>query len=156
MPGFPPTAGDSPDWSYGSPIWSDVGRSFRPSSIATAAFRCIASAKCSFRERPIKVDVLKKWIGMRLLKTQRAGRARIVTAEEVERFRKTYCLADEACRSLGVHRTTLSRWEVEGRIRPVYGKRIMPGAGFSLYRHEDIERRKPPESDHSMPDARAA
>jgi hypothetical protein len=93
---------------------------------------------------------------MRLLKTQRAGRARIVTVEELEQFRKTYCLADEACRALGIHRTTLSRWEVEGRICPVYGKRVTPGAGFSLYRREDIERLKPAESDHPRPDARAA
>jgi hypothetical protein len=112
--------------------------------------------KVLFPERPIKVDVVKKWIGMRLLRAQRVGRARIITAEELERFRKTYCLADDACGTLGVHRATLSRWEVEGRIRPVYGKRVTPGAGFSLYRREDIEGLKPAESDHPMPDARAA
>ena len=57
---------------------------------------------------------------------------------------------------LGISRTTLSRWEVEGRVRPVYGKRVTPGAGFSLYRREDIERLKSPESDRPMHTARAA
>jgi hypothetical protein len=112
--------------------------------------------KVLFANRPVKVDVVKKWIGMRLLKVQRAGRARIVTAEEMERFQATYCLTDEACRILGISRTTLSRWEVEGRVRPVYGKRVTPGAGFSLYRREDIERLKSPESDRPMHTARAA
>jgi hypothetical protein len=112
--------------------------------------------KMLFAERPVKVDVVKKWVGMRLLKAQRMGRARIITAEEMERFQATCCLAEEACRSLGISRTTLSRWEVEGRVRPVYGKRVTPGAGFSLYRREDIERLKSPESDRPVPTARAA
>jgi predicted site-specific integrase-resolvase len=66
----------------------------------------------------------------------------------VERFRSEYCLADEACRLLGISRSTLSRWEAERRIRPVYGKRVTPGAGFSLYRRKDLlklsRRRSPP------------
>jgi hypothetical protein len=59
-------------------------------------------------------------------------------------------------RATRVSRTTLSRWEIEGRGRPVYGKRVTPGAGFSLYRREDIERLKLAESDRPVPDARAA
>ena len=56
----------------------------------------------------------------------------------MERFRLEYCLAEEACRILGITRSTLSRWEVEGLLQPVYGKRVTPGAGFSLYRRADL------------------
>ena len=101
-----------------------------------------------FPGRPVKPTVLAKWIAAGFLKAQRNGRARIVSSEEVERFRAEYCLADEACRLLGISRSTLSRWEVEGRVRPVYGRRVTPGAGFSLYRRKDLmklsRRRRPP------------
>jgi hypothetical protein len=106
-------------------------------------------AKVLFPGRPIKPTVLSKWIAVGLLKARKIGRARIVSSGEVERFRSEYCLADEACRLLGIGRSTLSRWEVEGRIRPVYGKRVTPGAGFSLYRREDLlklSRRRNPRS----------
>jgi hypothetical protein len=94
--------------------------------------------KILFPGRPIKVTVLKKWIRMRILSACRTGRALKVSAREVERFRSEYCLADEACRQLNVSRSTLSRWEIEGRLRPVYGKRVTPGAGFSLYRRDSL------------------
>jgi len=104
-------------------------------------------AKILFPGRSVKPTVLNKWIAARLLKARAIGRARIVSSEEVERFRSEYCLADEACRFLGISRSTLSRWEVERRIRPVYGKRVTSGAGFSLYRREDLlklsRRRRP-------------
>jgi len=51
-----------------------------------------------------------------------------------------YCLAQEAARTPGIARSTLSRWEVQGRITPVYGKRVTAHAGFSLYRREDLRR----------------
>lgn len=95
-------------------------------------------AKILFPGRSIKPTVLNKWIAAGLLTARAIGRARIVSSEEVERFRSEYCLADEACRLLGISRSTLSRWEVERRIRPVYGKRVTSGAGFSLYRREDL------------------
>lgn len=95
-------------------------------------------AKVLFPGRPVKPTVLNKWIAAGLLKTREVGRARIVFPEEVEQFRSEYCLADEACRLLDISRSTLSRWEVEGRVRPVYGKRVTPSAGFSLYRREDL------------------
>ena len=95
-------------------------------------------AKVLFPGRPVKPTVLNKWIAAGLLKTRAVGRARIVFPEEVEQFRSDYCLADEACRLLDISRSTLSRWEVEGRVRPVYGKRVTPSAGFSLYRREDL------------------
>ena len=97
-------------------------------------------AKVLFPGRPVKPTVLNKWITRGYLNARRVGRARVVSSEEVERFRSKYCLADEACRLLGVRRSTLSRWEVEGRIRPVYSKRVTPGAGFSMYRREDLTR----------------
>ena len=97
-------------------------------------------AKVLVPGRPIKPTVLNKWIAAGFLKARKIGRTRIVSSEEVARFRAEYCLADEACRLLGIGRSTLSRWEVEGRVRPVYGKRVSQGAGFSLYRREDLSR----------------
>lgn len=90
--------------------------------------------------RPVKTTVLKKWITAGLLKARMCGRARIVTAEEIDRFRSLYCLAEEACRLLRISRATLYHWEVEGLVQPVYGRRVTPGAGFSLYRREDLAR----------------
>jgi plasmid maintenance system antidote protein VapI len=94
--------------------------------------------KILFPGRPIKSSVLAKWISAKLLKARKSGRARIVSIEEVQRFRSRYCLADEACRLLDITRSTLSHWEAEGLVQPVYGKRVTPGAGFSLYRREDL------------------
>jgi hypothetical protein len=94
--------------------------------------------KILFPGRPIKSSVLVKWISAKLLKARKSGRARIVSTEEVQRFRSRYCLADEACCFLDISRSTLSHWEAEGLVRPVYGKRVTPGAGFSLYRRENL------------------
>jgi len=94
--------------------------------------------KVLFAGRPIKCSVVKKWISQRLLRARKSGRARVVAAADVERFRMQYSLAEEACRLLDITRSTLSRWEVAGLLRPVYGKRVTPGAGFSLYRREDL------------------
>jgi hypothetical protein len=94
--------------------------------------------KVLFPGRPIKSSVLAKWIAAKLLKAHKSGRARIVSTEEVQRFRSRYCLAEEACRLLDITRSTLSHWEAEGLVQPVYGKRVTPGAGFSLYRREDL------------------
>lgn len=96
--------------------------------------------KALFPGRPIKSSVVAKWIDAGLLKARKSGRARLVSVEEVDQFRSRYCLAEEACRLLNIARSTLSRWEVEGRTQPVYGKRVTPGAGFSLYRREDLAR----------------
>jgi len=96
--------------------------------------------KAIFPGRPIKCSIITKWIAAGFLKARKAGRARVVAADEVERFRLDYCLAEEACRILDISRSTLSRWEVEGLLQPVYGKRVTPGAGFSLYRRADLAR----------------
>ncbi len=96
-------------------------------------------AKLLFPVRPMKETILKKWIQMGLLSSTRVGRAQIVTSDEVKRFRLEYCLYTSACDRLGISRGTLARWESEERIRPVYGRRVTPGAGFSLYRIADIE-----------------
>ena len=97
-------------------------------------------AKALFPERPTKERLLKKWIAAGLLNAERKGRATIVSNAEVARFRATYCLATEACRLLGITRSTLSRWEAERRLSPAYGKRTTEGAGISLYLRGDIER----------------
>jgi hypothetical protein len=91
---------------------------------------------------PCREPVLKKWIRAGLLRVGRRGRAWVVSQEEVERFRAEYCLADEACALLGVSRSTLSRWEAEGRLTPVYGRKVSRGAGFSLYRRADLRTAK--------------
>ena len=91
-------------------------------------------AKTLFPGRPTKERTLKKFIDMKLLSAKRKSREWRVQVAEVKRFQETYCLADEAAQILGRTRSTLARWEAEGRIAPVYGKRVVPGAGFSLYR----------------------
>ena len=69
---------------------------------------------------------------------QKAEEVSSFLAEEAERFRLEYCLAEEASRILGISRSTLSHWEAEGLLQPVYGKRVTPRAGFSLYRRKDL------------------
>jgi hypothetical protein len=103
-------------------------------------------AKILLPGHPCREPVLKKWIRAGLLRAGRRGRAWVVPPEEVERFRATHCLADEACALLGVSRSTLSRWEAEGRLTPVYGRKVSRGAGFSLYRRADLRIAK-----HSTP-----
>lgn len=95
-------------------------------------------AKVLLPGRPTKERVLKKWIAMRMLCVRRSGRSRVCSQEEVDRFRATYCHAAEVCELLHISRASLVRWEAEGRIQPVYGKRVTPGAGFSLYRRDDV------------------
>ena len=49
--------------------------------------------KTLFPGRPVKVDVLKKWIDAGLLQSRQVGRARMVAPAEISRFRETYCFA---------------------------------------------------------------
>jgi hypothetical protein len=97
-------------------------------------------AKRLFPGRPVKAYVLNRWIRDGLLKARKKGRRTIIPAEEIRRFRAGFCLAAEAMQVLGISRASLSRWEVQGRITPVYGKRVTPQAGFSLYRRDDLRR----------------
>lgn len=97
-------------------------------------------AKTLFPARPVKVGVLKKWIALGFLFAKRVGRTHAISIEEIRQFRATFCLADEACRRIGITRKTLSTWERLGCIVPMYGRRVTPGAGFSLYRLEDVDR----------------
>jgi len=90
--------------------------------------------------RPLKAIVLQKWIEAGLLVVKRLGRVQVVLPVEVERFRKTYCLADEACAVLGISRTTLSRWEEAGRIQSMYSRRSHEGAGASVFLRSDVEK----------------
>jgi predicted site-specific integrase-resolvase len=70
----------------------------------------------------------------------------MIVAAEIQRFRADYCLAQAAAQILGISRSTLSRWEVQGRVAPVYGKRVTPQAGFSLYRRQDLQQLIEPRS----------
>ena len=96
------------------------------------------AAQGLFPGRPVKAYVLKRWIQSRLLRAHKQGPRTIVSAEEIRRFRAEFCLAQEAVEMLGISRATLSRWEREERIQPVYGRRVTPQAGFSLYRRADL------------------
>jgi DNA-binding XRE family transcriptional regulator len=98
------------------------------------------AARSLFPGRPVKACVLKRWIQARLLRACKQGRRTMIFAEEIKRFRAEYCLAQEATQVLGISRATLSRWEVQGRVVPVYGRRVTPQAGFSLYRRQDLRR----------------
>ncbi len=89
--------------------------------------------------RPLKDVVLRKWIEAGLLTGTKQGRVWRVMSTEIERFRATYCLADELQATLGIVSTTLNRWINAGRIQPVYARRTHPGAGASVFRRADVE-----------------
>lgn len=107
---------------------------------AEAGYPVHRLAKALIPNRPLKAIVLQKWIAAGLLVAKQCGRMRIVLPEEVNRFRTTYCLADEVCSILGISRTTLSRWEEVKRIEPVYGRRSHKGAGASVFLRDDVKR----------------
>lgn len=96
-------------------------------------------AKTLIPDRPLKDVVLRKWIEAGLLIATKHGRVWRIANSEVDRFRATYCLADEVQRSLGIVKTTLTRWIDAGRIQPVYARRTHPGAGASVFRRADID-----------------
>ena len=96
-------------------------------------------AKTLIPGRPLKDVVLRKWIEAGLLTGTKQGRVWRVMSTEVERFRTTYCLADELQTTLGIVSTTLNRWINAGRIQPVYARRTHPGAGASVFRRVDVE-----------------
>ncbi len=96
-------------------------------------------AKTLIPGRPLKDVVLRKWIEAGLLNGTKRGRVWRVTNAEVERFRTTYCLADEVQKSLSIVVTTLNRWINAGRIQPVYSRRTHQGAGASVFRRSDVE-----------------
>lgn len=96
-------------------------------------------AKTLIPGRPLKDVVLRKWIEAGLLIGTKQGRIWRVKNAEVERFRATYCLADEVQRSLDIAKTTLTRWIDAARIQPVYARRTHPGAGASVFRRADVE-----------------
>jgi hypothetical protein len=95
--------------------------------------------KTLFPGRPVKADVIKKWIAAGLLDAHRIGRARMVSPSEIRRFRETYCLREDALRILSVPNSTLKRWQDVGKIQPAYPKPIVPHAGLYLYRRADVE-----------------
>ncbi len=88
--------------------------------------------------RPMKESTVKKWIEMGLLQANREGRALVVTSNEVDRFRSSYCLFGDAAKILNIHKTTLLRWVSEGELTPVYGPQVTPGTGFNVFRREDV------------------
>lgn len=96
-------------------------------------------AKTLISGRPLKDVVLRKWIEAGLLTGTKQGRVWRVANTEAERFRATYCLADEIQQSLQIVGTTLTRWIDAGRIQPVYARRTHPGAGASVFRRADVE-----------------
>lgn len=91
-----------------------------------------------FPDRPIKDIVLRKWIALGLLRASRDGRAWAVSTDEVNRFRREYCLLSEAAQLLDIHNKTLLRWIADGILTPVYGPRSTAGGGFHLLRRSDV------------------
>jgi predicted DNA-binding transcriptional regulator AlpA len=98
--------------------------------------------------RRLKETVLRKWIRAGLLQAERRGRIWHVALDEVERFRSTYCLAEDACRILGISRSTLARRETAGDISAVYGRRTHSGAGASVFRRDDVLRMRAEDEPH--------
>ncbi len=96
-------------------------------------------AKTLIPGRPLKDVVLRKWIETGLLIASKQGRVWRIANAEIDRFRATYCLADELKTSLGIVGTTLTRWIDAGRIQPAYSRRTHPGAGASVFRRADVE-----------------
>ncbi len=97
-------------------------------------------AKQLFPDRPLKEPVLKKWIAVGLLQASRHGRAWIISADEVKRFRSKYCLLHEASQLLKMHSKTLLRWIREDELTTVYGPRSATGGGFHLLCRSDVIR----------------
>ena len=87
----------------------------------------------------MKAYVLKRWIRASLLGAGKQGRRTMISAEEILRFRTEYCLGRKR---FGRWDQPIDspRWETKGRIQPVYGRRVTPQAGFSLYRRADLRR----------------
>ena len=90
--------------------------------------------------RPLKESVLRKWIQAGLFQAERRGRIWHVALDKVERFRSTYCLAEDACRILGISRSTLARRETAEEITAVYSRRTHSGVGASVFRRDDVLR----------------
>lgn len=114
--------------------------SLRKSTAVETGYTLNRLTRLLFPERTVKDIVLRKWIAAGLLKACRLRRAWQVRHCEVERFRATYCLGPDACRLLGVTRSTLARYEGEGRITAIYGRRTHTGAGASVFLRADVER----------------
>jgi hypothetical protein len=93
-----------------------------------------------FPGRPLRPIVLRKWIAAGLLRGTRDRKSWNIPAEEVTRFRATYCLAREACSLLGIARSTLDVWQRRRRLVPIYSRLTNPGAGTPVYLRADVER----------------
>lgn len=96
-------------------------------------------ASSLFPGRPTKERTLRKWIAMGMLRATRNGRVWSVGNEEVADFHSNYCLASEACLILNRSRATLARWETQGHLSAVYGRK-KGGGGFTVYLRSDIEK----------------
>jgi len=98
------------------------------------------TAREIFPEKRFKEVVIHKWIQAGLLPAIRRRKQWHVAHEDVLRFRTEYCLAQDVCRILDISRSGLARWEAQGRITAVYGRRSHRGAGASLFHRSDLAR----------------
>ena len=93
-----------------------------------------------FPDRPMTLRTMKRWIHLGLLRARREGPKWVISPEEVQRVRSEYCISAEACRILGISRSTLVHWRAQGKLEPIYGRGAKIPGSFCLYRRRDILR----------------
>lgn len=109
-------------------------------AVAASGYSLIQLGRTLFPGRPLRPIVLRKWIAAGLLRGSRNRKAWNIAAEEVARFRATYCLAREACSLLDIARSTLDVWQRRRRLVPIYSRLTHPGAGTPVYLRTDVVR----------------
>jgi len=107
---------------------------------AESGYTLLELGRSLFVGRSLRPIVLRKWIAAGLLNATRRRKSWHVAAEEVARFRATYCLAREVCSLLDVARSTLDVWQRRRRLVPVYSRSTHPGAGTPVYLRVDVDR----------------
>jgi hypothetical protein len=109
-------------------------------ALTESGYALIQLGRMLFPGRPLRPIVLRKWIAAGLLRGARDRKSWNIAAEEVARFRASYCLAREACSLLNIARSTLDVWQRRKQLVPIYSRLTHPGAGTPVYLRADVER----------------
>ncbi len=96
-----------------------------------------------FPDRTMTFRAMRRWLQIGLLRARQEGHQWVISPEEVQRIRTEYCLSAEACRILGISRSTLVHWRAQGKLEPIYGRGAKIAGSFCLFRRNDILRLKP-------------